>query len=168
MPLPKGSFGTVPMSIFERPPLGYAAVHCFRCGRRGLVPSRILITRNSRDVTCPTCRGVGAPQFPGSRPAPRRGPVPAGHPKPLLGRPPLILVRSKELAAAPVAAGGMVAVRCFLCGRAGRLPLQTNSSLRPEDVICPTCRARAGPEALGRAARHRPRPAPSPTANLGA
>lgn len=80
-------------------------------------------------------------------PAPRSVATPNLRPnaaKPLLGRPPLILVRSKELAAIRSAgADGMVAVRCFRCGRGGRLPLRPNTSLRPEDIICPTCRPKA-------------------------
>ncbi len=134
--------------IFERPPLGYSPVHCFRCGRRGLVPSRSLLTRTTRDLICPTCRDTSTPAPPGTiqrvvPPAPN-APRPAGQ-KPLLGRPPLILVRSKELAQARAPAlDGMVAVRCFKCGRAGKLPLQANTSLRPEDIICPTCRPRPG------------------------
>jgi ribosomal protein S27E len=125
-------------SVFEQPPSGMSPVRCFRCGRRGVVPSRPLLSRPTRDILCPSCSGTGAPR-PTGPPVP--APSAADRPKALLGRPPLIMVRSKEAFAR--ALPSTFEVRCFGCGRVGHLPVRPEVSLRPGDLVCPTCRANA-------------------------
>jgi hypothetical protein len=92
-------------------------------------------------------RSVPAPSI--GKPAPLRAAVVATTPVPnripLVGRPPMILARSKVeagiAATAPLRGSrNFFAVKCFVCGRAGRLPVRPEIPLRLEDVICPTCR----------------------------
>ncbi|HEV2316950.1 MAG TPA: hypothetical protein VGV89_05180 [Thermoplasmata archaeon] len=87
--------------------------------------------------------------------------LPPFRPPVLVGRPPLILTRSRTPPAPdptpePVVAaqsGSMFEVRCFTCGRTGRLPVRPGVSLRPEDIICPTCRAKRPRSAIPRSLR---------------
>lgn len=139
-------------SLPARPPLGFELVHCSRCARRGMVPSRELLVHSAEGILCPSCRGRSAPLV---RPSPTAGPSPSrslpGPPRPrphgLVGRPPMILVRSKEPAsgagvARTAATPGTFAVRCSECGRAGRLPNRLRATIRTPDIVCPSCRTR--------------------------
>jgi DNA-directed RNA polymerase subunit RPC12/RpoP len=159
-------------------PEGHSPIRCFQCGRRGHIASRQLLLREPREILCPRCRAIRArPANGGARPAstPRPGGVSAPSVPtraPLVGRPPMILARSKAeaglaaMASAARPARSFFPVKCFVCGRAGRLPVRPEIPLRLEDVICPTCR-QTGPGgrtiALRGAQRLRtPRPAASP------
>jgi len=190
-----------------------ALVRCFRCGRRGLIPSRLLLSQEPHDILCPVCRPAGPGGRPGAllmavrcfrcgrrgrlsaarrvalapeqvlcprcRDAPTPRPalpvpsipaamapptLPVLRRAPLIGRPPMIMVLSRPAPAAPsvpvpsprVPAAAPTPrpsvavvprstvpasiVRCFKCGRRGRLPIRVQSSLRAEEILCPKCR----------------------------
>jgi DNA-directed RNA polymerase subunit RPC12/RpoP len=138
-------------------PDGHSPIRCFQCGRRGHIASRQLLLREPREILCPRCRAIrsrppnGGARAPGApRPGGMTGPsVPTR--APLVGRPPMILARSKAEAGLAAAAAtparpvrSFFPVKCFVCGRAGRLPVRPEIPLRLEDVICPTCRQTGG------------------------
>jgi hypothetical protein len=144
VPGPRPSLPPLPI------PPGHSPIRCFQCGRRGHIPSRQLLAREPSEILCPRCRSMRTVHpVPGQASASRApvvAPTPVPTRAPLVGRPPMILARSKAeagLAAPGPAARGarnFFPVKCFVCGRAGRLPVRPEIPLRLEDVICPTCR----------------------------
>jgi hypothetical protein len=149
---------------------GTVAVICSQCGRAGRITSALRLSLGPGGVLCPTCRNTR--RSPVSRARPRPNPsgsaaTPTARPPAApwtaspstsfsAGRRSPVRVMSSTAARGALPFAGspkprgvgashavrMFAVRCFVCGRAGRLPIRPEVSLRPEDVICPTCRNR--------------------------
>ncbi|MHB8351349.1 MAG: hypothetical protein ACYDFT_01445 [Thermoplasmata archaeon] len=141
--------------------MGTTMVRCFQCGRRGIVPSRLLLVRSAEAILCPRCRGKEAAFVHVPVPTAVRPAIGAGTPRPqprrLVGRPPLFLVRSKDPSPPtgdrPASRVGppplTFAVRCSGCGRNGHLPARLRATIRAEDIICPNCRDRDPTHAPG-------------------
>jgi hypothetical protein len=151
----------------SRAPPGTVSVACARCRRRGYVPSPRAAILGAAAILCPSCRGVRSPSrwVPPAASLPED--VPLLRPRGTVGRPPEILARTTARPS-PLAASSSGAmrssvrgavslfeVRCFRCGRYGRLPVRPGVSLRPEEIICPRCRPRSKSPGLG--------PLPSPS-----
>ncbi|HEV2449105.1 MAG TPA: hypothetical protein VGU43_01695 [Thermoplasmata archaeon] len=159
----------------NRAPLGTVSVACARCRRHGYVPAPRAAILGAAGILCPSCRGVRAPARWVPPAAALPDDVPLARPRSTAGRPPEILARSAArpvlaatasgapaLRSSTVGAVALFEVRCFRCGRYGRLPVRPGVSLRPEEIICPRCRPRSKSPSLGRIPAPSEPPVPVP------